>query len=297
MAPVTERIFILGGTGRIGTKLTNDLIAKNIPVTLYARTPSKVESLFPNHNGLVSVCQGDFSDISPLKAGVQGHTRLFMLVAEFTAFANNKGEIAKIAYEAGVKQVVDISSSLVNVGWRTSFVGNLHYTGEKAIFDIPNRGYFVVLRPTRFMSNLFRGDRPLANDGKIFETIPGDRPQGWISPNDIGAVAAVVLSEDVDKHGDAVYTLVSDVCTPNERAEIYSRIFGQEVTYHQIPHIQKYKTLINFGSYFNHNISMDLSAAGEGYDDARVTPEISILLEREPESLEKYLIANKSLLV
>lgn len=289
-----ERVFILGGTGSIGKRVVKDLLAKKVPITLYARTPSKVESMYACHDGLLSIVQGDFGDLTPLKAGIQGHTRLLLLVAEFTTFAETKRSIAEIAYEAGVTQIVDISSSLVNAGWRTSFVGYFHYGGEKAVYDLPNRGYFVTLRPTRFMSNLLRV--PVI-DGKLYETIPGDRPQGWISPNDIGSVAAVVLMEDPAKHGDDVYTLVGDIRTPNERAQIVSRILGEDVSYIQIPYVAKYNQLLSLGGYFNHNVAIDLCGAGEEYDDARITPEISILLGREPETVEEFLSADKAALV
>jgi uncharacterized protein YbjT (DUF2867 family) len=209
----------------------------------------------------------------------------------FKTFVEDKAEIAKAAYEAGVKQIVDISSFTVNMGWRTSLIGAHHYGAEKAIFDIPNRGYFVALRPGRFMANLLHLDRPLPA-GKIFDSIPADRAQGWISTNDIGAVAAVVLSEDIEKHGDAVYSLTGDVRTSSERAEILSRILGQEITYQQVTPVQKYNKIMEVG-YFKHDVAIDLCAGLQSYDDARVTPEISILLGREPESLEEYLTANK----
>lgn len=93
------------------------------------------------------------------------------------------------------------------------------------MFDIPNRGHIVNLRPGSFMSNLLYTDRPL-HSGKIFDTSDSNYPQGWISTNDIGAVVAVILCEDISKHGDAIYTLIGDVRTPAERAQILSCLLG-----------------------------------------------------------------------
>jgi hypothetical protein len=130
--------------------------------------------------------------------------------------------------------------------------------------------------------------------GTIFDGTPADRLQDWISPNNISSVAVAVLSDDVEKHGDCVYTLVSDIYTPDDRAQIYTRLLGQEIKYQQIPHVQKYNMLMSFGM-FNHQICMDLCGAGEEYcDDVRVAPEISILLGRSPESFEEYLNSNKA---
>ncbi|KAI9486946.1 MAG: hypothetical protein EXX96DRAFT_472886 [Benjaminiella poitrasii] len=293
-----ERIFILGGTGGIGKKVVNDLLDKNIAVTLYARSSEKVNSLFTYHNNskeLISVVQGDYNDLSPVKEGIKGHTRLFLLVADFSSFVKTKKTIAEYAYAAGVKQIVDISSFTVNMGWRESFIGSNHYHAEKAIFDIPNRGYFVALRPGRFMSNIFNMGRPIS-DGVIFDTADPNKPQGWISPNDIGAVAAVVLSEDIEKHGDIVYGLTGELVTSQECAKIISRISGRDIPYVQVSAIEKYKKIMESG-YVSHVLAVDfVDNLGKG-DPTSISFCIEILLGRKPETLEEYLQANKALLL
>lgn len=161
---------------------------------------------------MVHIVQGDYSNLDPIQEGIKGHTRLFLLCTEGPNFAKTKEIIAKYAYAAGVKQIVDISSWAVNMGWRESHIGSFQYYGEKAIFDFPNRGSMVALRPARFMSNMAAQGQPL-QDGGIYDNAEPDRPLGWISPNDIGAVAAIVLREDVCKHADAVYNLTGQVLT------------------------------------------------------------------------------------
>ncbi|KAG2206218.1 hypothetical protein INT46_006386 [Mucor plumbeus] len=287
----SERVFIIGGTGNIGAKTVNDLLDNKIPVTLYARSPEKVASLFSHGKDLVNVVQGDFKDLSPIKEGIKGHTRLFLLIGDFTDFVNTKRTIATYAYEAGVQQVVDLSSFTVNIGWRTSAIGSEHYHGEKAIFDIPNRANMVALRPGRFMSNHFNMTSPIANNA-IFDTVEPDLPQGFISTNDIGAVAAVILREDIKKHGDAVYNLTGDVVTSAERAAIISRIVGKDIKYIKVTPVQKYKQIIATG-LFNHVLALDLCDNLENCDDAKITASIEILLDRKPETLEEYLTTNK----
>ncbi|KAL9558815.1 hypothetical protein MBANPS3_000715 [Mucor bainieri] len=280
-----EKVFVIGGTGNIGQKAVSDLIENNIPVTL----PEKVASLFSSD--LVSVVQGDLKDLSPIKEGIKGHTRLLLLVADFGDFTNTKKAIATYAYEAGVKQVVDISSFTVNMGWRASVIGSHHYYGEKAIFGIPNRGHFVALRPGRFMSNHLHMSRPIA-DQAIYDVVEPDRAQNWISTNDIGAVAAVVLREDVEKHGDAVYNLTSDSVTSTERAAIFSRITGHDIKYVQVSAVEQYNKIMASGHY-PHLMAVDFVDNLNGVVDSRVTPIIEILLGRKPETLEEYLGANK----
>lgn len=294
MTSATDRVFILGGTGNIGIKLVRDLLEKKAAITLYARTPSKVDALFPNSNGLLNIVKGDFSDLSPFKEGIKGHNRLFLLISDFSDFANLKTNIAKIAYESGVKQIVDISSFAVNMGWRTSYIGALHYNAEKAIYDLPGRGTFVALRPGRFMSNIVATSHPSA-DNKISDAVDGDFPQGSISTNDIGAISAVILTEDISKHGDAVYSLTGDVTTAVQNAQYVSEIVGREIKYQQIKPIQKYNKIMESG-HFSHIFAMELTSGLESCPDNRITSEISILLGREPETLKEFFIANKAAL-
>lgn len=289
MSPI-ERVFIVGGTGNIGTKVVNDLLDNQIAITLFARDIKKVTTLFPNGGDLLNVLQGDLQDISAIKEGIKGHTRLLLLVNDFASFVTTKKTIATYAYDAGVKQVVDISSSSVNLGWRTSAIGAIHYSGEKAIFDIPNRGYFVALRPARFMSNMLR-DRPIANNG-IYATAPIDFRQGYISTNDIGAVAAVVLREDVEKHADATYNLTGDIVTPHQQVEIIARLIGKEVPYHQISATEMYNNLMSTG-WLTHPFALDLADHDGIENNLKITPSIELLLGRKPETVEKYLTLNK----
>ncbi|CAO3654596.1 unnamed protein product [Mucor fragilis] len=285
-----ERVFVIGGTGNSGAKAVKDLLDNKIPVTLFARNPEKVASLFSSD--LVNVIQGDFKDLTPIKEGIKGHSRLLLLVSDFFNFVNIKKTIATYAYEAGVKQIVDISSFTVNLGWRTTTIGSIHYYGEKAVYDIPNRGYFVTLRPGRFMSNHLEKMRPLADNGLFDNGAPGAL-QGWISTNDIGAVAAVVLREDVNKHMDAVYSLIGDVITSNERAAMLTRITGQDIKYTQVSPAQKYHKIMESG-FCPHVFALDLVTDLDGHGDDKVSPIIEILLGRKPETVEAYLTANKS---
>jgi uncharacterized protein YbjT (DUF2867 family) len=215
-----------------------------------------------------------------------------LLVTEVVNVVKLKNQISRIAFEAGVKQIVDISSTTVNIGWRTSYIGASQFGAEMSMFDLPNRGHIVNLRPGSFMSNFLYSDHPLPG-GKIYDTSDSDRPQGYISTNDIGAVAAVILRDNISKHGDAVYSLTGDVRTPAERAEILTRILGQEITYQKIKPIEKYNNIIKY-SHFPHLLALDLCCGSDSQDDSRVTPEISILLGREPETLEEYLASKKA---
>lgn len=290
----SERIFITGGTGRIGIKCVTDLLDANIPVTLFARDVEKVKSLYPNHYGdLVQVVEGSFDNLDPIKEGVKGHTRLLMLVGDFSKFAQTKGTIAKYAYEVGVKQIVDISSMCIDSGWRLSTIGEIHKSGEQAILDVPNRGTLVALRPNRFMSNHYQGANNLQGD-VLYDAVDPNHLEGWISPNDIGAFSAAIFKDDVAKHGDRVYNLNGQMVTGNQRAEILSRVTGRKITYVQDA-LKRYKFLVE-KAHYPHFIAIDLVDTGNGQPEAPINPSIEIILGRKPETLEEYLPTIKNLL-
>ncbi|CAO3649652.1 unnamed protein product [Cunninghamella blakesleeana] len=304
MVSTSNRVFFIGGTGNVGSKAVQDLLKNQVPVTLYTRHPNKVADLFPNHmnSDLLTIVQGDLSDLTSLKEALPGHTRLFLLVTDLVNLANTKETIAKIAYEeAGVQQIIDISSISVSYPWRVTDIGYKHYLGEKKILDLveqypEKKRSFVALRPGRFTSNNLTFDRPTEN-GLIVDTVPFDKEQGWISPNDIGAIAAVILQDDISKHGNAVYELIGDTVTPKRRAELFTEILdnGHTYTYQQITPLAKYQQSVSVLTFFPFNVIFDLCTYKE--INPYVTPGISILLGRDPETLEQYIRDNKNAFV
>ncbi|RCH78907.1 hypothetical protein CU097_001431 [Rhizopus azygosporus] len=274
MVASSERVFIVGGTGNIGVKVVKDLVAKNIPVTLYARQPEKVNTLFGN-NSLISVVQGDYNDLAPIKEGLKGHTRLFLLIADLQVIVHLKKTIAAWAYEAGVKQVVDVSGIAASFPNRTSAIGTRSYEAEQAIYNLPNRGAFVALRPGRFMSNVLTFER-IHEDAIIDKSDP---------------------DAHVEKHGDSVYELISDVVTPAQRAEIFSRVLGRPIKYKKVTALEKYDMLMQH-KVFSHSMVFSICTTFASFDvhTPTVTDGIQILLRREPETFEKFITDNKHLL-
>lgn len=68
---------------------------------------------------MLRVVQGDYSNHTAFRESVPGHDRLFMVTHFYGPFdvKQLKIEYAKIAYAAGVKQIVDISATAVGFGW------------------------------------------------------------------------------------------------------------------------------------------------------------------------------------
>ncbi|ORY99426.1 hypothetical protein BCR43DRAFT_489261 [Syncephalastrum racemosum] len=292
-----ERVYVIGATGNVGTKTVHDLLKNNVQVTILARSPEKAKGLFAASPSVsqLTIVQGDYNDLTSFRESIAGHTRLVLLAANLTDLGRIKHAYAEAAYAAGVKQVVDISSQSVSYPWRVGAIGRAHRDAEERILAIPNRGAFVALRPSGFMSNtLMFETETIKHMNTIFDAVAPDEAREHISPNDIGALAAIVAQEPVEKHGDAVYEMTSYLLSGAERARILSKALGREIKYQQVSSKDRYDALVN-KAHMPHFMAYDLATMASLYTIP--TAGLSILLGREPETYEEYIEANKAALL
>jgi uncharacterized protein YbjT (DUF2867 family) len=285
-----SEVYVIGATGGIGNQLVKTLLSRGVQTTVLVRDTAKAAGLFGESENL-TVVQGDYADTETFKQSIVGHERLFLLVRDLDNMPAIKRNFAQIAYAAGVKQVVDVSSGSVNSPWRQHHVATAHYGGEEAIFNIPDRGSYVALRPTQFFTNHFFGDnQTIKFKSAILGSTNPNSTVPWISPTDIAELAANVLTESIEKHGDMVYHMTSEVLSGNDRAQILSRVLGKDIKYVQISVEEQYKAYIE-RAHFPHSLAYGFVDASE--KDYTINSALSIVLHRPPQSLEAWLELNK----
>lgn len=150
-----EKIFVVGGTGNVGSRVIKDLLQKESnSVTAYVRSIDKAQQLFGNPSNLTLV-QGDYADLTLFEKSIAGHPRLFLVVhdPDIHDIPKHAAALSERAYRAGVQQIVTVSSVLAAAPYRSSFIGDASYKAETAIASIPNRGTIVTLRPSSLMTN------------------------------------------------------------------------------------------------------------------------------------------------
>lgn len=285
-----SKIYVIGGTGGIGAQVVKELLEKNVQVTALVRDPSKAEQMFGKSSNLTLV-QGDYDNLDGYKSSIHGHERLFLLVHSFDDMAGIKVNLSTIAYAAGVKQIIDVSSVSVAGPWRATLIATEHYDSELGILNIPNRGKIVTLRPNQFFSNhFFSDDKTIRAKNEIYGSADADKGLHWISPNDIAHVAVNILTDSIEKHDDCVYDLTSVKYSGNERAAIISKVLGKQIKYVQIPYEQRYKIFTEV-VHMPHKIAIGLVS----FDDfvSPVNPALPILLGRPVEGLDVWFEANK----
>ena len=168
MSASKEHIFVVGASGDIGSNIVRGLVKKGIDTTAYVRNESKANNLFKHEllTGYLKIVIGTYSSIEVYEKAIEGHTRLFLLVIgdvkRPTSMAEVKGTFGKIAYEKGVRQIVDLSSFSVRSFGKQGIIGYMHTTSEEKLWTLadekPNERSLVVLRPGGFMSNQLMND-------------------------------------------------------------------------------------------------------------------------------------------
>ncbi|ORX90799.1 NAD(P)-binding protein [Basidiobolus meristosporus CBS 931.73] len=284
-----EKIYIIGATGNIGQQVVKTLLSKGIEITVFARNEEKVKGLFGESKNLTFV-QGDYDSLEGYASTIQGHSRLFLVLSDFKKMAQAASNFAKLAYDAGVTQIVHVSSFLVSFPWRAHSIGAIHRQAEEAIFGIQNRGSYVALRPAGFYTNQFWGDNhTIQKESTIFGSVGRNLKLSWISIGDIADLATVIMQEPLEKHYDAVYEMASEAISESERADIFSKALGKPITYTRVEPEITYKKFLSLG--FPHNIAYNLASFEDEY---KTTPGLSILLGRKPESFQDWVEFNKS---
>jgi uncharacterized protein YbjT (DUF2867 family) len=285
-----SKVYVIGATGGVGNQLVKVLLSRGIQTTVLVRDPSKAAGLFGESENL-AVVQGDYTNTESFEKSIVGHERLFLMVSDLVHMASIKINYAKLAYAAGVKQIVHLSSGSVSGPWRQNHIATLHYRAETAIFDLPERGSYVALRPTSFFSNHFFGDNmTIKYKNSIFGSKNPDTKIPWVSPTDIAELAANVLSEPIEKHGDMVYEMTTVMLSGKERAEILSGVLGKEINYVQIPLEAEYEAYIE-KAHMPHILAYGFVDANMSIYD--VNEALPIVLHRRPETLKAWVEANK----
>jgi len=216
----TNRVLVLGATGKIGEALVKDLQAKHVAVSALVRDVAKAQAALPG----VTLLQGDTDKIDTVKAALaKGFDRLFLLTNNQTS----EGPIAHAAKEAHVKHIVKISCFLAN---RDEEPGSIFAAHAHAETEVAAAGVaWTFLRPADFMQNLLGSACSVKHMGKLFHNA-GDAQIASIDARDIAASAAAVLTADIAAHASRTYSLTGgEAITKAELATLIGKAVGKQV--------------------------------------------------------------------
>ncbi|MFJ9924367.1 NAD(P)H-binding protein [Streptomyces rubiginosohelvolus] len=179
-------ILVTGATGTVGRRVVEQLLERGEHVRALTRDPERAG--FPAG---VEVVGGDLEDPASLVPALRGVTGLHLITFGGALFAplENADEILALAKEAGVRRVTV-----------------LHGGGDTPMETAVRASDFVwtVVMPVEFMANALEWAPGIRSEGVVREPFV-DRLSAMVHESDIGAVAAVALTED--GHGGQEYLI------------------------------------------------------------------------------------------
>ncbi|GGV14351.1 NmrA family NAD(P)-binding protein [Streptomyces spectabilis] len=169
--------LVSGATGTVGREVVRELLERGQRVRALTRDPAK--AAFPEG---VEVVRGDLTDPASLKDALTGVTGLHLITFGGAAFQplETGPEIVRTARDAGVRRV-----TVLNGGGPTPLEDAVRAGGLD----------WTVLMPVEFMANALEW----AEEARTRDTVRApfvDRLSALVHEGDIGAVAAVALTEE-----------------------------------------------------------------------------------------------------
>ena len=216
-------ILVTGATGRTGSEVVKELIAKGEQVRALVRDPERAEAI---RGPGVELVVGDVEKPETWDAALNGVDKAFLLSPEGPQMAELHGKFAEAANNAGVRHLVRMSILVANPDSPLA-IGRWHGEADQ---NVANSGIpYTIIRPAYFMQNIIGSARMIAMES-AFPGAMGDGKVGVIDTRDIGNVAATILTSD--GHDGKTYPLTGpESLSLGELAGKLSAVLGKEVKY------------------------------------------------------------------
>jgi uncharacterized protein YbjT (DUF2867 family) len=229
-------IVVTGATGLQGSAVTRHLRAHGWSVRALTRNAAGPRARALAARG-AEVVQGDMEDVASLRAAFAGAYGVYSVQNPFLCGAEREvrqgTNVADVAREVGVHHLVYGSGGIGREGtgvpsWETKLRVEAH---AKAL-ALP----LTVLRPMAFMELMTeRRFFPALAAWHVMPLLMGaSRPVGWLSTDDLGAVAARVFAAPHAFVGQDL-PLASDVQSLAQCRAIYRQVLGRNPPTFSVP--------------------------------------------------------------
>lgn len=216
------KILVTGGTGKVGSKLIDELVKRGADVRALVR---KKEASVKIPDG-VEICVGDLLDPVSVHRALQDVDKLYLL----NAVAPD--ELTQGLIAVGLAKRLKLTHIVYHSVFRAhAFKDVPHFASKVAIenalheFDLP----FTIIRPSYFFQNDLALKDAITKAG-MYPVPLGDVGVSAVDVRDIAEAAAIVLTGS--GHIGKTFNLVGpDTLSGNKVASIWSKVLGREVRY------------------------------------------------------------------
>jgi len=274
-------ILVTGATGRVGTELVRELVARGEPVRAFVRDAAAVRSHFDPR---VEIFEGDLDRPETIAAALEGADGVFLLTPSSEAQPAQERAVLEAVEWAGVEPIVKLSVLGADDASPLQ-LGRWHRAGERALEE--SGVEYTILRASSFMQNLYGMSGSIASDGAIYTAAQGGKV-GMVDVRDIAAVAAAALTEE--GHEGQTYVVTGpEAVSYGEAAAVLSRATGKRIEHVSVPREQLAASLQQAG--LPEWYAEDMAALQEGFAAGRgetVTDVVRDVAKREPRTLEAF---------
>jgi uncharacterized protein YbjT (DUF2867 family) len=280
------RILVTGATGNVGRLVVDCLLGTGVTVRALTNNPAK--AALPAG---VEVAEGFIGALSTVPAALEGVDRLYLAPYPMTARA-----VADLAVQAGVRRIVDLSSSNADAEAEGAPSTWHYYAVEHAVeraTDAAPQVEWTHLRPGEFMTNMLDWGPSIRAEG-VVRAAYGDAAYAPIDLADIAAVAAHVLLADdrPGAHHRAKYELTGpESLSKRDRVRIIGEVIGKEIRFDELTHEQARAGFVAAGYEFVADWLLDGDKAALDHPQQPVRT-VDDLLGRPPRTFAQWVAAN-----
>ena len=278
---MTSPILVIGALGNVGSEVVKQVLARGGKVRAADIDEIKLRE---KYGDLVETVHFDFTDPATYTATFKNVKKMFyMRPPHLTNIKRDMNPSMDAAKAAGVVHVVFLS--LIGIE-KAKYVP--HYKVETYLQKINLRTTF--LRCSFFMQNLNTTHRKEIKElDEIFVPV-GNAKTSFIDARDIGAVAALALTEEghVGKNYDLTGSEALDYW---EVIRIMSEVLGREITYRDPnPFYFLLETIRRGTPLMFALVQMGLYTSTRFGMAENITPEVENLTGRKPISFRQYVL-------
>lgn len=279
-------ILVTGATGRVGSQLTERLLASGNGVKVLSRSPKKVERL---ESLGASVCLGDLNDPHTVEAALEECNCLFSIPPNTFNQAAQEIQLFQLAARAGVDRIVKLSSA------KAMLESPCHFFRQHALSEqhLKQRGgNFTILRSNSFMQNFLWFAGEMRTKGTL--SLPmGDAKTAPVDIRDVVSAASKVLMED-GCEGETYNLTGMERLSLQDIAAKFSAAGDREVTYVDIAPTEFNRRLVEAGAptWFAEAVTVAWQVARKGRPI--MADDIEKVMNNQPLSFNEFVRDYKS---
>ncbi|MBV9046760.1 MAG: SDR family oxidoreductase [Solirubrobacterales bacterium] len=278
-------ISVIGGRSKIGSAVIRELLARGERVRALARAGER-----GGFADGVEAVDGDLADPGSLVAAMEGVERVFLLCGPREDEVRLNQNAIDAAEEADVSLLVRSSILGADPDSPSTFVRD-HGICDAYLRD--SNVDHAIVRPNMFMQNIPESTIPSIGEDGVFYANAGKARISMVDTRDVGAVTAVLLSEE-GHDGQELDVTGPEALSYFDVAAKLTTALGREVIYAEAPDDAVRQALAGFGlgdwmvkglvELFE-----DYRRSGEDGYAAQVTDVVQRLTGRAPRALDQLL--------